>query len=114
MVSKSRRAHVTPAEYQVLRGLWELGAGTVAAVHAVIPGRKRVSYNTVLTQVRLLHEKGYLHRESVGRAHVYRPRVDRREVLRRVVRQFADNYFDGSAEALQIYLAETDVVRAAP
>ncbi len=80
--------------------LWSLGVGTVAAVHAGFPRARRVAYNTVLTQVRLLHRKGYLAREPVGRAHVYRPRIDRDETLRRVVRQVADQYFGGSLDEM--------------
>lgn len=104
MSGKPRRGSVTPAEFHVMRALWELGAGTVAAIHEAIPRRKKLAYNTVLTQVRLLHGKGYLQREAVGRAHVYRPRVDRVAVLRTVVRQLADNYFEGNADALARFL----------
>ena len=34
MPKKPSRGAVTPAEFQVMCVLWELGAGTVAAVHA--------------------------------------------------------------------------------
>ena len=84
--------------------LWSLGAGTVAAIHAGFPKRRRVSYNTVLTQVRLLYEKGLVMREQVGRGHVYRPRIDREQALQRIVKQFVDHYFAGSVGALGEHL----------
>lgn len=95
---------MTPAEYQVMRALWDLGAGTVAAIHEAIPRRRAVAYNTVLTQVRLLHRKGWVQRESVGRAHVYRTRFEREDVLRVVVQQVADHYFEGRADDLGTFL----------
>lgn len=99
-MSKARRAPVTPAEFCVLAALWELGAGTVAAIHAALPPGRKLAYNTVLTQVRFLHAKGYVVRELAGRAHVYRARHSREEVLRRVVERFAEDYFDGDRSAL--------------
>jgi len=112
MPKASRRSPVTPAEYLVMRALWDLGAGTVAAIHAAIPGRRALAYNTVLTQVRLLHAKGWVAREAVGRAHVYRPRHDREAVLRAVLRQLVESYFDGRPAALAAFLGETGFLEA--
>lgn len=114
MPKKGPRPPVTPAEFRVLQVLWELGAGTVAAIHASFPRSRPLAYNTVLTQVRLLHSKGYVHREAVGRAHVYRPRLDRDQVLLRVVRAFAADYFEGEPSALAGFLAESGLSRPAP
>jgi predicted transcriptional regulator len=104
MPKRGRRPPVTPAEFRVLEVLWGLGAGTVAAIHASFPRRRPLAYNTVLTQVRLLHAKGYVQREAVGRAHVYRPRFDRDQVLQRVVRSFAVDYFAGDVETLAAFV----------
>ncbi len=96
----------------MLQVLWELGVGTVAAIHGSFPRSRPLAYNTVLTQVRLLHAKGYLQRESVGRAHVYRSRLDRDQVLQRVLRSFADEYFDGDCGSLASFLQDSGL--AAP
>jgi len=107
MPKKGQRPPVTPAEFRVLQVLWELGVGTVAAIHGSFPRSRPLAYNTVLTQVRLLHSKGYLQRESVGRAHVYRSRLDRDQVLQRVLRSFADEYFDGDCGSLASFLEDS-------
>lgn len=107
MAKKGQRPPVTPAEFRVLQVLWELGAGTVAAIHGSFPRSRPLAYNTVLTQVRLLHSKGYLQREAVGRAHVYRSRFDRDQVLQRVLRAFAGDYFEGDCSHLAAFLGES-------
>ena len=112
MPKKGPRPPVTPAEFRVLQVLWDLGAGTVAAIHSSFPRSRPLAYNTVLTQVRLLHSKGYVQREAVGRAHVYRPRFDRDQVLTRVVRSFATDYFEGDAAALAGFLSESGLATA--
>jgi len=104
MFHGARQGPVTPAEFQLLLVLWDLGVGSVAAIHAGLPRTRKVAYNTVLTQVRLLHEKGYVLREAVGRSHVYRPRWSREEVLRRIVDEFLKHYFEGSAEGCARFL----------
>ena len=107
MPKKGQRPPVTPAEFRVLQVLWELGAGTVSAIHGSFPRSRPLAYNTVLTQVRLLHAKGYLQREAVGRAHVYRSRFDRDQVLQRVLRAFAEDYFGGDCTTLAAFLDES-------
>ncbi len=112
MPKKGQRPPVTPAEFRVLQLLWELGVGTVAAIHGSFPRSRPLAYNTVLTQVRLLHAKGYLQREAVGRAHVYRSRFDRDQVLQRVLRSFAQDYFEGDCSDLASFLEDSGL--AAP
>lgn len=91
----------------MLQVLWELGVGTVAAIHGSFPPSRPLAYNTVLTQVRLLHSKGYLQREAVGRAHVYRSRFDRDQVLERVLKAFAEDYFEGDCTQLAGFLTDS-------
>jgi predicted transcriptional regulator len=113
MPKKGQRPPVTPAEFRVLQVLWELGVGTVAAIHGSFPRSRPLAYNTVLTQVRLLHSKGYLQREAVGRAHVYRSRFDRDQVLERVLKAFAEDYFEGDCTGLAAFLAESGLAEPA-
>ena len=54
--------------------LWDRGGWvTVAEVHEVLSAQRTLSYNTVLTIMGRLHDKGRLHRHRDGRAHCYQP-----------------------------------------
>ena len=97
---KTKLPPLTEAELKIMATVWDRGEATVSDVLAAQPQPNPPAYNTVLTQVRLLHEKGLVVREQVGRGHVYRPRVDREQALQRIIKQFADDYFAGSIEAL--------------
>lgn len=66
-----------PLEAQVMDLVWELGETTVRAVWERLGGEDQAAYTTVMTIFHRLYEKGYVERESVGRAHVYRPRSSR-------------------------------------
>ena len=54
--------------------LWEKGQATVAEVTAALPPPP-LAYNSVLTTMRILEQKGFVAHEEAGRAFVYRPLV---------------------------------------
>jgi predicted transcriptional regulator len=58
-----------------------------------------------MTMMRVLEEKGYLEKELVDRAHVYRPVKPRQQVMGALVRDFVDRVFDGASDRLLLHLA---------
>jgi BlaI family transcriptional regulator, penicillinase repressor len=96
-------------ELQILNVLWERGgASTVREVLDALPGSPKPMYTTVLTMMRLMHEKGYLDRSEKGRAHVYSARLREQRIKRSLVRTLIDTAFRGSAEALLVRLLEEE------
>ena len=95
-------------ELQILNVLWERGPCTVREVLEALPVEPRPAYTTVLTMMRLMHEKGYLDRRDQGRAHVYQPRLRERRVKRGLLRDLIATGFRGSAEALLVRLLEDE------
>lgn len=95
-------------ELRILNVLWERGPATVRHVLESLPAKGRPAYTTVLTIMRLMHEKGYLDREERGKAHVYRPRLQERRVKRGLLRGLIDSAFRGSTEALLVRLLEEE------
>jgi BlaI family transcriptional regulator, penicillinase repressor len=65
----------TDRELDVMGVLWEQGASTVAEVRAAL--KDDLAYTTVLTILRTLEDKGYVAHEEEGRAHRYRPLVEK-------------------------------------
>lgn len=94
-------------ELQVLSVLWERGPATARDVMAVLPDGKERAYTTVLSVLQVMEKKGLLKHRVQGKAHVYRPTVERQEVVGPMLRGLVDMVFGGdSAGALQCLLAD--------
>ena len=90
--------------------LWEKGAATVAEVAEALPKKLGLAYNTVLTTMRILEDKGYLQHTKAqeGRAFVYRPVVSRESASRNAVRLLLGRFFRNSPGALVLNLLEDE------
>lgn len=100
-------ANVSDAELDVLKALWEQGPGTVRQIKGRLRGRKRRwAYNTVLTLLSRLREKGYITSEKGGVAHIFQAAVSREELLRRRLTELADQVCDGTASPLMHALVQ--------
>lgn len=96
-------------ELQCLRFLWDAGEATVRDIHERIPDPP--TYSTVRKIFERLEDKGAIDRVAKeGQAWVYRPVVPRAAMIRKEIRAFLDNVFDGSAEPLVAHLAEMDAL----
>jgi len=99
-------------ELRILNVLWESGPSTVRDVLEALQVKPRPAYTTVLTMMRLMHEKGYLTRKERGRAHVYQARLREQSVKRSILRDMRDSVFRGSAQALMVRLLEDEQLSA--
>jgi BlaI family transcriptional regulator, penicillinase repressor len=97
---------VSPAETEILRLVWRLGSATVQDVCDSLPQERSVTYATVQTLLRRLEKKGYVSHEVQGKAHLFRPTVDREDVIHRTVRDFVDRLFGGDPVPLMMHLAD--------
>ena len=109
-MARKRSPNLTEAELRLMDVLWERGSSTVADVAEALPKELGLAYNTVLTTMRILEEKGYLtHSKSEeGRAFVYRPLVGRQEAGRNAVRYLVSRFFRNSPELLVLNLLEDE------
>lgn len=89
-------------EMDLMEVLWERGSATAAEVRDALADD--LAYNTVLTILRRLEQKGYVGHEEEGRAHRYHALVAREAVRGSAVRRLVDRAFDGSAELLLTHL----------
>ena len=94
----------TDAELEILQIVWELGEATVRQVHQAISARRPLAYTTTMTMLGLLVKKGHLRREESGRAFVYRPAHPKSRVISRMLADFLDRVFRGSARPLVLAL----------
>ncbi len=91
---------LTPLETLVMQAVWDAGEATVREVQERLQAAKPLAYNTVLTVMRILRDKGFLASTRNGRADVYSPRVSRGQVARRSLRDVVNRFFGGSPAAL--------------
>ena len=103
---------LTEAELRLMDVLWQQGPSTVQQVLEALPKKSQLAYNSVLTTIRILEKKGYLRHIKDGRAHVYRPLVERAEASRSEIRHLANRFFKNSHEMLVLNILEDHGVDA--
>jgi predicted transcriptional regulator len=86
--------------------LWDKGPGTVQQVLDWLPPAPALAYNSVLTTIRILEKKGYVEHIKDGRAHVYKPLLERKEARRSEVRRLVGRFFANSHEELALNILE--------
>jgi predicted transcriptional regulator len=111
-VARKRPKRLTPLETLIMDCVWELGEASVRDVRERLKPDKPMAYNTVLTMMRILREKGFLCSEREGRMDVYRPLVEREQIGRRSLSEVMERFFSGSAAAVVSQLLESEDVDA--
>ena len=95
---------LTEAELRLMKLLWVRGESAVGDLVAAMPEGETLAYNSVLTTVRILEQKGYVDHRQEGRAFVYRPCVAEQEASRSEVRHVLGRFFGNSRERLLLSL----------
>jgi predicted transcriptional regulator len=103
---------LTEAELRLMDILWQKGPATVQQVVEALPEQQPLAYNSVLTTMRILEKKGYVEHVKDGRAHVYKPLVERREASRFEIRHLVNRFFKDSHEALVLNIIEDQSIDA--
>ncbi|HSH00702.1 MAG TPA: BlaI/MecI/CopY family transcriptional regulator, partial [candidate division Zixibacteria bacterium] len=103
-MARKKSATLTDAELRLMEILWRQGESSVSDVVTALPADLNLAYNTVLTTLRILERKGFVTHVKSGRAHLYRPLVDRTEARRTAVAYMLRRFFDNSPEALALHI----------
>lgn len=97
----------TDRELDIMAVLWDLGPSTAAEVRGAL-GEQGVdlAYNTVLTLLRILQDKGHVDHREEGRTHRFRAAVKRKEAGASALKRTLGRMFGDSAEALLTELVQ--------
>lgn len=95
---------LTEAELRLMKILWRRGESAVNDLVAAMPDGESLAYNSVLTTIRILEQKGYVEHRQEGRAFVYRPCVAEHEASRSEMRHLMGRFFGNSRERLLLSL----------
>ncbi len=87
-------------EQEVLTHLWACREGGVKSVHRAVGSKRRISPNTIHSALERLRKKGLLQREKVSHAYIYRPAVERGELLGKWLNEMISLYGGGKAEIM--------------
>jgi predicted transcriptional regulator len=87
--------------------LWQKRRATIADVNESLPPPP-IAYNTVLTTMRILEQKGYVSHEEEGRAYVYAPLVEREEAAQSAVGLLLNRFFGNKSAELALKLIENE------
>jgi predicted transcriptional regulator len=112
---RKKSLNLTEAELRLMDVVWEKGSATVQEVADSLPRELGLAYNTVLTTLRILEEKGYLRHKKAkeGRAFIYRAAVSREQASRSAVQSLLSRFFGNSAEALVLNLLDDEKLEPA-
>jgi predicted transcriptional regulator len=95
---------LTEAELRLMKLLWVCGESAVGDLVAAMPEGETLAYNSVLTTVRILEQKGYVRHRQEGRAFLYSPCVEEHEAGRSEIRYMMQRFFGNSRERLLLSL----------
>jgi len=109
-LARKKSLNLTEAEQRLMEVLWEKGSATVAEGAESLPRKLDLAYNTVLTTLRILEDKGYVQhtKPKDGRKFLYTPVVSRDQASHSALRHLLSRFFGNSAEALVLNLLEDE------
>ncbi len=110
-MARTKSATLTEAELRIMNVLWDKGSGTVHDVLQALPDPP-LAYNSVLTIIRILETKGYLKHVKDNRAHIYMPKIDRKDATRFEVSHLVSRFFGNSHEKLLLNILEEQSIDA--
>ena len=98
---------LTKAEEQVMQVLWSIGQGFANEIMAAFPEPKP-AYNTVLTVIKILENKGFVKHETFCRANRYSPAISKEEYSQNYLGSVVERYFNNSYLDLESAFAKKE------
>jgi BlaI family penicillinase repressor len=106
-MARNTLKRLSPLEALIMDCIWDETETTVRQVQERLQDEKPMAYNTVLTMMRILRDKGFLSSKREGRMDVYRPRITREQMAERSLGEVLDRFFAGSATSLVSQLLDS-------
>lgn len=84
--------------------IWEMGEASIKQIQERLPGNKH--YNSILTIIRVLEQKGHLAHREEGRTYIYSAKEEQETARRRVLDHLVNHVFGGSVSSLLLNLVD--------
>lgn len=95
-----------------MKVLWARGESAVSDMVTATSDDAPLAYNSVLTTIRILENKGYVSHRQEGRAFLYRSSIGEEEASRSEVKHVLQRFFGNSRERLLLSLLGDDEITA--
>jgi BlaI family transcriptional regulator, penicillinase repressor len=102
---------LTEAELRLMQVLWEKRAATVAQIAEALPA-PQPHYSSIITILRVLEKKRFVHHRELGRAYVYEPLVDRETAADSAVGHVIASFFRNNPTSLALRLVAKEKLSA--
>lgn len=110
-MARKKSQTLTDAELRIMEVLWRLGQASVRDVTDTLAKEDNPpAYTTVLTMLRILHEKNQVEYHKEGRAFIYKPLVNRQQAQSGVLDYVLSRFFQGSPKLLVQNLLENESI----
>ncbi len=93
------KKELTKAEEQIMHAIWQVKKGFAKDILEQL-SEPKPAYNTVLTVVRVLVQKGFVKFKTYGKSNEYYPTLSKEDYSIRQLKKLQKNYFNGSAKEL--------------
>lgn len=98
---------LTKAEEQIMQAIWNINKGFAKDIHEQLKDPKP-AYNTVLTVIRVLCDKGFVKFTTYGKSNEYYPTISREDYSAQRLNSLKKNYFNNSsAQLLSFFVKES-------
>lgn len=94
------RIRLGELEKAVLEHLWSVGAAHAKAVHSAVGTQRGITLNTIQSTLERLHDKELLSRRKVSHAYMYVPKVQREELMGRIIEDVMTAFADGKSQPM--------------
>ena len=90
----------TESELEILQILWESGPSSVRFVNEKLNRMREIGYTTTLKLMQIMNDKGLTTRDTTNRTHIYISNVSETDTKNKLLKNFVDATFKGSAMKL--------------
>lgn len=103
------KKELTRAEEQIMQAIWSVGKGFAKDIHEQLE-EPRPAYNTVLTVIRVLVQKGFVEYKTYGKSNEYYPMITKEAYSSQRFQSLKENYFGNSnAQLLSFFMKENNL-----
>lgn len=103
------KKELTKAEEQIMQAIWKIQEGFAKDVLEKLEEPKP-AYNTVLTVIRVLVQKGFVKYTTYGKSNKYAPTISKEDYSLQRLQSLKKRYFNNSnAQFLSFFMKENDI-----
>lgn len=103
------KKELTQAEEQIMQAIWAVEKGFAKEILEQLADPKP-AYNTVLTVIRVLVQKGFVKYKTYGKSNEYYPTISKEEYSLQRLQRIKQHYFNNSnAQLLSFFMKENNL-----